>query len=216
MKRILLSLLVVCCCMMLHAAKANKKVTITVGNDTREYWLYVPNNVTDNAPLVLSLHGAGGHDTDKSPFRTDVADKEGCIVAGEGGFPIIFYEIDGMGRIQNHLHTPIEERRNHRQQHRHLYQIQRRNGNPVNLRQPRQGTLFPRHDARCCLCPARPQSCHPHTKRHLYQKRQEVYSKIKTLKQKRPIEVFQKSEVFLKTATAATIPEKMQLLLLYI
>ena len=82
--------------MMLHAAKANKKVTITVGNDTREYWLYVPNNVTDNAPLVLSLHGAGGHDTDKSPFRTDVADKEGCIVAYPQGLNTVFPGLGGM------------------------------------------------------------------------------------------------------------------------
>ena len=96
MKRILLSMLVVCSCMMLHAAKANKKVTITVGSDTREYWLYVPNNVTDNAPLVLSLHGAGGHDTDKSPFRTDVADKEGCIVAYPQGLNTVFPGLGGM------------------------------------------------------------------------------------------------------------------------
>ena len=87
---------VMCCTLMLHAAKANKSVTIKVGNQTREYWLYVPNNVKENAPLVLSLHGAGGHSTDKSPFRTDVADKEGCIVAYPQGLNTVFPGLGGM------------------------------------------------------------------------------------------------------------------------
>ena len=56
-------------------------VEITVGNETRNYQLYVPNNVQTNSPLVLSLHGAGGHSTDYSPFKKEVADAEGCIVA---------------------------------------------------------------------------------------------------------------------------------------
>ena len=81
---------------MLHAAKANKKVTITVGDQSREYWLYVPTNVKANAPLVLSLHGAGGQCTDKSPFRTNVADKEGCIVAYPQGLMTTFPGLGGM------------------------------------------------------------------------------------------------------------------------
>ena len=47
-------------------------------------------DVKQNPALVVSLHGASGHDTDKSPFRTDVADKEGCIVAYPQGKPIYF------------------------------------------------------------------------------------------------------------------------------
>lgn len=82
--------------LMLQAAKVNKKVTIKVGNETREYWLYVPNNVKDNCPFVLSLHGAGGHSTDKSPFRTDVADKAGCIVAYPQGKDTTFPGLGGM------------------------------------------------------------------------------------------------------------------------
>ncbi len=83
-------MLLLCSTLMLHAAKTDKEVTITVGNESREYWLYVPDNVKTEAPLVVSLHGASGHDTDKSPFRTDVADKEGCIVAYPQGKPIYF------------------------------------------------------------------------------------------------------------------------------
>ncbi|MBO4663142.1 MAG: prolyl oligopeptidase family serine peptidase [Bacteroidaceae bacterium] len=62
------------------AAKVNTEKSISVNGTARKYILYVPNNVKDNAPLVISLHGASGHDTDRSPFRTDVADSKGCIV----------------------------------------------------------------------------------------------------------------------------------------
>lgn len=82
--------------MMLQAAKTDEKVTISVEGDSREYWLYVPDNVKENAPLVLSLHGAGGQCMHKSPFRTDVADKEGCIVAYPQGKITTFPGLGGM------------------------------------------------------------------------------------------------------------------------
>lgn len=55
---------------------------IKVGELNRTYKLYVPKSYkAENAtPLVFSLHGAGGHSYDKSPFRTSVADQKGCIV----------------------------------------------------------------------------------------------------------------------------------------
>ena len=90
MKRILLVTLLLCSTLMSHAAKADKKVTITVGNDQREYWLYVPDHVEQHPALVVSMHGASGHSTDKSPFRTSVADNEGCIVVYPQGKPIYF------------------------------------------------------------------------------------------------------------------------------
>lgn len=62
------------------AAKVDTEKSITVNGTARKYILYVPNNVKENAPLVISLHGASGHDTDHSPFRTNVADSKGCIV----------------------------------------------------------------------------------------------------------------------------------------
>lgn len=62
------------------AAKVNTEKSITVNGKARKYILYVPNNVKENSPLVISLHGASGHDTDRSPFRMDVADSKGCIV----------------------------------------------------------------------------------------------------------------------------------------
>lgn len=62
------------------SAKVEQSKNITVGSKTRSYILYVPDNVAANPSLVFSLHGASGHSTDKSPFRTSVADSKGCIV----------------------------------------------------------------------------------------------------------------------------------------
>ena len=93
MRKILTVMILLCSTLMMHAAKADKKVTITIGDESREYWLYVPSNVKANAPLVLSLHGASGHDTDKSPFHTDVADKAGCIVAYPQGKEVFKHRI---------------------------------------------------------------------------------------------------------------------------
>lgn len=72
------------------AAKVDKSQSIKVNDKSRTYWLYVPNNVKANAPLVFSLHGTGGHSTDKSPFKTAVADTKGCIVVYPQGSDINF------------------------------------------------------------------------------------------------------------------------------
>ncbi len=75
---------------MVFAAKANKSVSIKVNGVNRSYWLYVPDKVTENAPLVLSLHGTGGSMNDKAPMRTSVADTEGFIVVYPNGSNIYF------------------------------------------------------------------------------------------------------------------------------
>ena len=94
MKKFVLILAAVCCTMMAQAAKVDKNVNITINGETRNYQLYVPNNATDNCPLVVSLHGANGASTNKAPFRTDVADQAGCIVVYPQGkqtaFPVGF------------------------------------------------------------------------------------------------------------------------------
>ena len=72
----------------------DQNVEITVGGEARNYQLYVPDKDLTNCPLVISLHGAGGHSTDYSPFRKVVADEANCIVAypqgKETSFPIGF------------------------------------------------------------------------------------------------------------------------------
>src|SRR5574344_1915729 len=64
----------------IQAATVNTEKTLTVNGVTRKYILYVPDNVKANPSVVFSLHGASGHDTDRSPFRTSVAAANGCIV----------------------------------------------------------------------------------------------------------------------------------------
>lgn len=81
------------------SAKVNEEKRITIDNKERKYVLYVPDNVVENTPLVISLHGAAGHDTDRSPFRTSVADAKGCIVVYPQGndqyFPVFGGYIPG-------------------------------------------------------------------------------------------------------------------------
>ena len=94
MKKLLFVTLSLCFVQLIKAATTDQNVNITVDNETRNYQLYVPNNIQSNCPLVISLHGANGHSTDRSPFVTGVADNAGCIVAYPQGkqtaFPIGF------------------------------------------------------------------------------------------------------------------------------
>lgn len=84
------TLLLLCWSLVTANAKTDEMRSVTVNGVTRSYWLYVPDKVSASAPLVLSLHGTGGHATDKSPFRTSVADQVGCIVAYPQGENIFF------------------------------------------------------------------------------------------------------------------------------
>ena len=62
------------------AAKVDKAVNIKVGNKTRKYRLYVPNNVKENTALVFCLHGTGGSSDNKQPAFDAIANQEGIIV----------------------------------------------------------------------------------------------------------------------------------------
>lgn len=81
------------------AAKFNQMCYTTVNGTSRSYWLYVPDNISGETPLVFSLHGTGCRATDKSPFRTDVADKAKCIVVYPQGqtihFPVFGADLPG-------------------------------------------------------------------------------------------------------------------------
>ena len=98
-KRSLLLMAFVAAAIGVWAQKANKSVDITIGDETRSYWLYVPSSMKRNCPLVISLHGANGHSDDRSPFRTDMANKAGCIVAYPQGklqhFPVFGSDVTG-------------------------------------------------------------------------------------------------------------------------
>ena len=98
MKKVLILMMAVSCSMMLMAAKENKFYNLQVDGKTRSYLLYVPNNVKDSAPLVISLHGAGGVVTTTShdPDFNSIADKDGFIVAYPQGLQTTFPGLGGM------------------------------------------------------------------------------------------------------------------------
>lgn len=83
-------ILMLLCATCAFAAKVDKNVNITVDGVSRSYILYVPNNVKENAPLIVVLHGANGHSTDRQLRFTQVADQEGCIVLFPQGRVIAF------------------------------------------------------------------------------------------------------------------------------
>jgi polyhydroxybutyrate depolymerase len=70
--------------------RESRSVNIQINGETRSYWLYAPAKRQPNAPLVIALHGAGGHSTDNSPRFNEIADKEGFIVAYPQGKDIYF------------------------------------------------------------------------------------------------------------------------------
>ena len=95
-KLVITTLLMLLCAMQGFAAKVDKTVSISVKDDkgnveTRTYRLYVPNNVQENAPLVVSLHGANGNKDGNAPMRTSVADEGGFIVVYPQGKTVNFY-----------------------------------------------------------------------------------------------------------------------------
>ena len=98
MKKILTLMTAVCCSMILTAAKVNKFFFLNVSGKDRKYLLYVPNNVKANAPLVISLHGAGGQveTTSHDPDFNAIADKDGFIVAYPQGLQTVFPGLGGM------------------------------------------------------------------------------------------------------------------------
>jgi len=58
------------------------KQTIEFLGKKRAYYLYVPDNVAPNAPLIVTLHGSGRDGRSLVEKWKDLADQEGFIVAG--------------------------------------------------------------------------------------------------------------------------------------
>jgi len=98
MKKIFTTAFLLCCLLSTYAAKVNKFFNVKVGSETRKYLLYVPDNVVEDAPLVISLHGAGGTVSTSShdPDFNAIADKDGFIVAYPQGKNTVFPGLGGM------------------------------------------------------------------------------------------------------------------------
>ena len=74
----------------LPAAKVNKSINIEVNGEQRSYWLYVPTGIKGEAPLVVAMHGAGGHSNEYRPGWNEIADREKFIVVYPQGKDIFF------------------------------------------------------------------------------------------------------------------------------
>lgn len=57
MRKIFLFIVALCCATMLSAAQFNGLKSIQTGGKNRQYFLYVPNNLKENSPLIISCHG---------------------------------------------------------------------------------------------------------------------------------------------------------------
>lgn len=59
------------------------RVDLVVGESDRHYFLYVPNNLTEPAPILLAFHGGGGggYRFPQQRLFEDLADTEGFIMA---------------------------------------------------------------------------------------------------------------------------------------
>ena len=96
MKKLVITTLLMLLCTVQGFAKVDQIVNISVKDDngkteTRSYRLYVPDNVKENAPLVVSLHGANGNQWANRPMTMEVADTEGFIVVYPQGKTVNFY-----------------------------------------------------------------------------------------------------------------------------
>lgn len=74
------------------ASKYNGKIQLKINGKQRTYKLYVPDNVSESAPLVLSLHGTGGSCDMGHPEFNSLADKDGFIVAYPSGNNVYYPE----------------------------------------------------------------------------------------------------------------------------
>ena len=82
MKKIILCLALIICAFISNAQEQSKTKEFTFrhkGMD-RTYWLYIPENLSEHATLVMVLHGYGGKAEGYQPEMINTADKYGFAV----------------------------------------------------------------------------------------------------------------------------------------
>lgn len=108
MKRLLLSV-IVCCSVSLQSAFAGSEVSAATEyefrhqGDTRTYWLYVPDCLREDAPLVFVLHGYSGSAKGYRPEMLETAEKYGFAVCCPQG------AIDARGKNCWNVGYPFQE-----------------------------------------------------------------------------------------------------------
>ncbi|MGM9785300.1 MAG: alpha/beta hydrolase family esterase [Candidatus Cryptobacteroides sp.] len=67
-------------------ARQFQKLSMKHGGLTREYWLYVPDSLASERPLVIMLHGYGGNAENYRPEMAEVAQKNGFVLCVPQGY----------------------------------------------------------------------------------------------------------------------------------
>lgn len=105
MKKILQVALTLVCVFVFTEASAQeaRRFTMKHGGMEREYWLYLPSGMKENAPLVILMHGYGGKAEGYRP--------EMIAVAEENGFALCYPQgaVDGKGKTCWNVGYPFQE-----------------------------------------------------------------------------------------------------------
>ena len=82
--------LTICALILLTSLAADaqpfQKHSMKHGGLTREYWLYVPDSLSQHKPLVIMLHGYGGNAENYRPEMAEVARKNGFVLCVPQGY----------------------------------------------------------------------------------------------------------------------------------
>ena len=89
MKRLLTLALAISCCLATMAAKFNQKIQINVKGSQRTILVYAPDCLTDNRPLVISMHGMN----QDINYQKNEAKWE--LVADTANFLVVYPQSDG-------------------------------------------------------------------------------------------------------------------------
>ena len=105
MKKILQVALTLVCVFVFTEASAQeaRRFTMKHGGMEREYWLYLPSGMKENAPLVILMHGYGGKAEGYRP--------EMIAVAEENGFALCYPQgaVDGKGKTCWNVGYPFQK-----------------------------------------------------------------------------------------------------------
>lgn len=109
MQRFLTLILVISCSLFTMAAKFNQKIQINVIGTQRTIWVYAPDCLTDNRPLLISMHGMNQTiDDQKSATQWEqVADTANFLVVYPQSLGIA-WDISGSSDL-NFILTLIDE-----------------------------------------------------------------------------------------------------------
>lgn len=100
-----MAILMVCVVISIFQSKAREAIKHTIRHQgmERTYWLYLPSDMKENAPLVILLHGYGGKSEGYRP--------EMMTVAEENGFALCYPQgaVDGKGKTCWNVGYPFQE-----------------------------------------------------------------------------------------------------------